>query len=55
MEWIAAGDGSGAETMALFAAREACREGGALVVLDRVKSEGTMARSVARAARTAVL
>ncbi|MGO8746511.1 MAG: ImuA family protein [Thermoguttaceae bacterium] len=37
VEWIAAGDGSGAETMALFAVREACREGGALVVLDRVK------------------
>jgi hypothetical protein len=37
VEWIAAGDGSGAETMALFAVREACREGGVLVVLDRVK------------------
>ena len=37
VEWIAAGDGSGAETMALFAVREACREGGALVVLDRVQ------------------
>jgi len=35
VEWLAAGAGSGAETLALCSAREACREGGALVVLDR--------------------
>lgn len=35
VEWLAAGEGSGAETLALLAAREACRQGGALVVLDQ--------------------
>jgi len=35
VEWLAVGDGSGVETLALLAAREACREGGALIVLDR--------------------
>jgi hypothetical protein len=35
VEWLAAGDGSGVESLALVAAREACRDGGALVVLDR--------------------
>jgi protein ImuA len=35
VEWLAAGDGSGVETLALLAAREACRDGGALVLLDR--------------------
>lgn len=35
VEWLAAGEGSGAATLALAAARRACREGGALVVLDR--------------------
>lgn len=34
-EWLAAGEGSGATGLALAAARQACREGGALVVLDR--------------------
>jgi len=34
VEWLAAGPGSGAATLALTAAREACREGGMLVVLD---------------------
>jgi len=35
VEWLSAGSGTGAETMALLTAREACRDGGALVVLDR--------------------
>jgi hypothetical protein len=34
VEWLASGDGSGVESMAVSAAREACREGGALVVFD---------------------
>jgi hypothetical protein len=34
-EWLSAGEGSGATTLALAAARQACRDGGALVVLDR--------------------
>jgi protein ImuA len=34
IEWLVPADGSGAETMALTTAREACREQGALVVLD---------------------
>lgn len=34
-EWLAVGPGAGAATLALGAAREACRQGGALVVLDR--------------------
>ncbi|NQU25045.1 MAG: hypothetical protein HQ567_27480 [Candidatus Nealsonbacteria bacterium] len=34
VEWLAAGQSSGAETLALTAAREACRQGGTLVVLD---------------------
>jgi hypothetical protein len=34
IEWLAEGQGSGAETLALGVAREACRQGGALVVLD---------------------
>lgn len=34
VEWLTRGDGSGRETLALFAAREACREGGAFIVLD---------------------
>jgi len=34
-EWLSAGEGSGATTLALGAARQACRDGGALVVLDR--------------------
>jgi hypothetical protein len=37
VEWLAVGDGAGAVTMALRAAREACREGGALLVLDRCR------------------
>jgi protein ImuA len=37
VEWLAIGEGSGAETLALHAAREACRDGGALVVLDRAQ------------------
>ena len=40
VEWLASGPGggglgSGASVLALMAAREACREGGALVVVDR--------------------
>jgi hypothetical protein len=37
VEWLAAGVGSGAETLALSTAREACREGGTLVVLDYLR------------------
>ena len=33
-EWLAAGEGTGSGTLALLAAREACRDGGTLVVLD---------------------
>ena len=33
-EWLSAGEGGGAGTLALLAARQACRDGGALVVLD---------------------
>ena len=35
VEWLAAGEGTGRETLALYTAREACREGGAVVVLDQ--------------------
>ncbi len=35
VEWLAAGWGSGVGTLALATARAACRDGGALVVLDR--------------------
>ena len=34
VEWLASGAGSGVESLALATAREACREGGALVVFD---------------------
>lgn len=34
-EWLAAGSGSGAATLALLYARRACQEGGAVVVVDR--------------------
>jgi protein ImuA len=34
VEWLSAGDGAGAGTLALMAARAACREGGPLVVID---------------------
>lgn len=37
VEWLAAEPGGGAETLALYAAREACRAGGTLVVLDRLR------------------
>jgi protein ImuA len=37
VEWLAAGDGAGAVTLALRAAREACRDGGVLIVLDRCR------------------
>jgi len=33
-EWLAAGEGTGAAALALLAAREACRDGGVLLVLD---------------------
>ena len=33
-EWLADGDGAGATTLAVLAAREACRQGGTLVVVD---------------------
>jgi hypothetical protein len=35
VEWLAAGPGSGAAVLALTAAREACCDGGVLVVVDR--------------------
>lgn len=35
VEWLAAGEGSGAGVLALVAARAACQDGGALVVVDR--------------------
>jgi len=35
VEWLGAGPGSGAATLALLCARQACASGGALVVLDR--------------------
>ncbi len=35
VEWLAAGSGSGAATLALAIAARACREGGTLVVIDR--------------------
>jgi hypothetical protein len=35
VEWLAAETGSGATTLALLAAREACRQGGLVAVLDR--------------------
>ncbi len=35
VEWLAEADGAGAETLALLAARRACGDGGALVVLDQ--------------------
>jgi protein ImuA len=34
VEWLSAGEGGGASTLATLAAREACRSGGVLVVLD---------------------
>lgn len=37
VEWLADDDGTGAQTLALGTAREACREGGALVVLDEAR------------------
>lgn len=37
VEWLAAGRGSGAAMLALIAAREASREGGAVVVCDRAR------------------
>ncbi len=37
VEWLAAEEGSGALSLALIVAREACREGGGLVVFDRAK------------------
>jgi len=37
VEWLVAGEGSGAQTLALIAARQACRDGRVLVVLDDVQ------------------
>ncbi len=37
VEWLVAGEGSGAHSLAFSAAREACREGGALVVFDQAR------------------
>ena len=34
VEWLSAANGAGAESLAIAAAREACREGGAVVVID---------------------
>jgi protein ImuA len=36
VEWLAGEPGSGAETLAMLAAREATRQGGVLVVMDRL-------------------
>jgi protein ImuA len=38
VEWLADGAGSGSATLALIAAREACRQGGLLAVLDAERS-----------------
>lgn len=38
VEWLSTGHGSGASTLALLAAREICRAGGMLVVVDRQRS-----------------
>lgn len=38
VEWLFSGQGSGAGTLAMLAAREACRNGGTLVVVDRRRS-----------------
>jgi len=35
VEWLSSGPGSGVATLALLSARQACRDGGALVVPDR--------------------
>jgi hypothetical protein len=35
VEWLSAGEGTGACTLALLAAREVCQNGGVLVVVDR--------------------
>ena len=37
VEWLAVGTGSGGESLALFAARQACCQGGVLVVLDQAR------------------
>ena len=37
-EWLADGEGAGATTLAVSAAREACRQGGTLVVVDADRS-----------------
>jgi protein ImuA len=37
VEWLVAGAGSGGQTLALYTVREACREGGAVVVLDQAR------------------
>lgn len=38
VEWLSAGQGSGADLLALLAAREICRAGGMLVIVDRQRS-----------------
>jgi hypothetical protein len=38
VEWLAEPTGSGAVTLSLLAAREACRQGGVLVVIDRERT-----------------
>src|SRR5262245_29408053 len=38
VEWLAPSSGSGAVTLSLLAAREACRQGGVLVVIDRERT-----------------
>jgi hypothetical protein len=37
VEWLTSGEGSGAESLVFLTAREACWEGGALVVFDQAK------------------
>ena len=37
VEWLSAATGGGAQTLALLSAREACREGKSLVVVDRLR------------------
>ena len=44
VEWLAAGQGSGAEALALTAAREACRQGGAAAVAWPERPDGRTLR-----------
>jgi protein ImuA len=49
IEWLSAGEGAGAGTLALLAAKHACRDGRILAVFDfRAASKGTVPSSSAR-------